>query len=355
MHSSTLRAVARTLSSSLAPACAWLALLACAPLLVAQSVVVPNANATARGTSQLNTLIRNAANARTYMHGIRAAELSTVPIGSVLTGVSFRFQVFGSNSASWPTSAITWSDYQIFVGPAVPLASWSGNFMTNFASPPVQVRSGPMTLPPNTYTNTSPPAPAANAWGEFYFDFQKPYLYLGGDLALLWSHPGSNDPTTAQYLDCVASSAATYGVAYTQSVYPVGSAGGVTTFCIPRLHYGEGLPCAGSGGRTPLLVLAANVTAPATTYVHVGNGPAGSPAAFLFGPVAIGSPLPGGCTLYTPPVVMVGATLSASGDRLLPLNVPFGVWGTVYIQSAVADAGAVAGFTTTNRAGLTVR
>jgi threonine aldolase len=84
-----------------------LSLLASSTLL-AQSVVVPNANATTLGTAQLNSIIRNAANPRSYQYGINASQLAGVPIGSVITGVSVRFMVFASNPASWPPADITW-------------------------------------------------------------------------------------------------------------------------------------------------------------------------------------------------------------------------------------------------------
>ena len=56
--------------------------------LLAQSVIVPNSSATVAGTTGLNTLLRNAANPRTYQYGVNASQLSGIPIGSVITGIS---------------------------------------------------------------------------------------------------------------------------------------------------------------------------------------------------------------------------------------------------------------------------
>src|SRR6188508_3321189 len=105
---------------------------AAAPTL-AQSVIVPAANATARGVSGLNTLTRGTANPRTYMLGIAAANLAAIPNGAVITGVSFRSSVTASNLASWPAADTNWADYEVTLGNAIPLASWTGNFPSNFA------------------------------------------------------------------------------------------------------------------------------------------------------------------------------------------------------------------------------
>lgn len=74
--------------------------------LSAQSVVVPASNANTRGTTQLNSIIRNAGNPRTYMLGTSVTELLTVPVGATLVGVSLRFQNHASmrRAGQRPTS-----------------------------------------------------------------------------------------------------------------------------------------------------------------------------------------------------------------------------------------------------------
>lgn len=327
-----------------------LALVGASAPLLAQSTVVPNANATTRGTSQLNSIIRNAANPRTYMLGVNASELAGIPLGSFINGFSLRFMVFGTNPASWPPADITWSSYDIFVGAAIPVATFTGNFMANFASPPVQVRSGPMVLPANTYTNTNPPAPGVNAWGEFYFDFQVPYQYLGGDLGLLFSHPGSNDPATAMYPETVASSLTTYGGAFTQSTYPVGSSGAATTYYVHRIHYGIGTGCPGTGGLTPNLVQNQNTTGGLGGPIRltVSNAPATTVGLIVFGLQVVPIPLPNNCTLMTAPITNTVLLTNATGSSSFTLNVPAGVLGSMTAQVIVIDGGASGGFTVTN-------
>lgn len=310
---------------------------AIAAVLPAQSVVVPAANATVRGSSQLNSIIRNAANPRTYMFGINAGELAGIPVGAAINGLSLRFMPFGSNSASWPAADIVWNNF-------------TGNFMANFAAVPVQVRSGPMVLPAGSFTNTNPPAPGVNAWSTFYFDFQVPYVYTGGDLALLFSHPGSTDTATAQYPEVVASSAGTHGVAYVQSVYPVGTAGAVSTFYVHRLHFGFGSGCPGSGGKVPNLVQSQNTHGGLGGPIRlaIGNGPASGVGLVALGFVNVPIPLGNGCTLVTVPVASSLLLLDAAGNGAFTLNVPPGAVGSLLAQAVVIDSGAPGGFTVSN-------
>jgi hypothetical protein len=59
------------------------------------------------------------------------------------------------------------------------------------------VRSGPLTVPPLAWPQGSPPNPSP--WG-IQINFNTPYLYTGGDLALLVSHPGSDNPSQGNSL-----------------------------------------------------------------------------------------------------------------------------------------------------------
>ncbi|MBK8979026.1 MAG: hypothetical protein IPM29_24280 [Planctomycetes bacterium] len=329
------------------------AVLAAAASLAAQSVVVPNANATTRGTTQLNTIIRNAANPRTYMLGINASELAGIPVGAMINGVSLRFQAFGSNAATWPAQDILWTDYEIYAGPCIPTATFTGSFLANFVSQPLMVRDGPMVLPANSFTNTSPPSPTPNDWSEFYFDFQVPFAYQGGDLGLLFSHPGSTDPATAQYPETVPSSSGTHGVAFTQSTFPVGTGGVSTAFYVHRLHYGYGTGCPGTGGLTPVLVQNQNLVGGGTALFTLSNCPANAPAAFVFGVGQANIPLFNGCTLLTLPAVSAGTLLDANGRGRIPLVLLPSTIGVMSVQGAVIDAGGPAGFTTSNGVELT--
>jgi hypothetical protein len=317
--------------------------------LVAQSVVVPNANATTNGTGQLNSIVRNAANPRTYQYGINASELAAVPIGSVITGVSLRFAHFATNPVSWPPADITWSTYDISVGPAAPTAGWVADPALNFTSPPVLVRSGPMTLDANVFANV-PPTTTPNPWAEFYFDFQTPYLYLGGDLAMLFSHPGSNDAATAMYPETVASNAAVHGVARVQSIYPAGTATAASTFYVMRVHYGYGAGCPGTGGQTPVLVQNGNLTGGTggTISLQVANTQPGNLVVFALGFTQLSVPIAPGCDLLVSPDVLLVGFANANGRATQPITVPPAASGNFFAQGGVLDAGAAGGIAVSN-------
>jgi hypothetical protein len=318
--------------------------------LAAQSIVVPNANATTRGTTQLNSLVRNQGFPRTYQYGINASELIGIPVGSVLTGISLRFQAFASNTASWPPADITWSNYDIWAGPANPIAGWVADPMANFAAPPLPVRTGPMTLDAGSFTNANPPSPTPNAWSEFYFDFQVPYLWLGGDLALMFSHPGSNDPATAQYPEVVASNAAAHGAARVQNIHPPGTATAGTNFYVLRLHYGYGTGCPGSNNQTPVLVQNADTTGGlgGTINLQIANTLPNNAVALVFGLGQTAVPLPNGCLLQTNAVGTLLLFTNANGRALHAMTIPAAVQAAFHVQGAALDAGANGGYALTN-------
>jgi hypothetical protein len=325
------------------------------PLLVltstalAQSVVVPNANATVFGTTGLNTIVRNAGNPRTYQYGVNAAELAGIPVGSVITGVSVRLYS-GTALASWPASDITWSTYDIWAGPATATAGWVADPMMNFAAAPQQVRTGPLTLEAGRFATSGVPG-VVNPWAEFYFDFQAPYVYTGGDLALLFSHPGSNDPLNAEFPDVVVPNAAAYGVSLSQTVQN-GTSLVAANFYTMRIHYGYGAGCAASSGAVPVLVQNADTTGGAggTILLQVGNTAPGSLVLVAAGFTQVNVPIGGtSCNLLTTPdVVLFAGVTSAYGRVELPINVGPGVIGNFFAQGAVLDFALPLGFCTSN-------
>ncbi|MBK9384932.1 MAG: hypothetical protein IPN34_08965 [Planctomycetes bacterium] len=329
--------------------------LVAAPCVSGQSLVVPAANATARGTGGLNTLTRDSGNARTYMLGIDAAQhLAGLPIGAVITGLSFRSSITTSNPASWPAVDATWASYEIQVGSAIPVASWTGAFASNFSSPPQLVRSGPMLITTGTYSNnTGLSAPTPNTWGEFYFDFQTPYVYAGGDLGIYFTHGGSSI-VGALFLDYVASNAANGFVAYSQTVFQ-GTAGASANACIPRLHYGYGAGCPGTSGTAPVLVSAGDLLGGGTARLAVGNAVAGQLGLFLLGSGRTQLPLFGSCNLLVLPLETLPFTLDANGRFALSQPVAPGILGTLDIQALTVDPGAPNGLVLANGVGFTAR
>jgi hypothetical protein len=117
----------------------------CTTSVLAQSVVVPAASANTSGTSGLNTLTRNSGNPRTYMLGVNASELAGIPVGEMIVGVSFR--AYSGTAAAWPVADVSWSDYEVSVGPCIPTTTFTTTFASNFLVPPVLVRDGAMVIP----------------------------------------------------------------------------------------------------------------------------------------------------------------------------------------------------------------
>src|SRR4029079_15409514 len=86
----------------------------------AQTVVVPNAAAGAAiGPNGLNTFIRDSGNPRTGQLLIAAAELTTIPVGSQITGMTYR--LWTGSTVAYPASAATWADYTVNIGPGAAL------------------------------------------------------------------------------------------------------------------------------------------------------------------------------------------------------------------------------------------
>jgi hypothetical protein len=327
------------------------ALLVLGGFALAQSVVAPNANANARGTGGLNTITRGTGNPRTCQLGIAASQLTGIPAGSIINGVSFRSNITASNPPLLPPVVVNWADYEITVGDAIPIGTWTTTFATNMSNT-VMVRDGPMKIQPNTYSNnTALPAPQPNPFGNFFFDFQQPFTYNGGDLAILLTHPGS-DNATALFFDTVASDNVNVrSLTGTGFQIPTGAA---ATFSIPRIHYGSGQSCPGSGGLRPNLVLSNNVTGGGDATFAVTNGPAGAAGLFVIGFGTGTFPLPNGCNLYVIPSATLPYALDANGTFFLTLTFPAGASAVVSVQAAVIDAGAPGGFSATNAVTLTI-
>lgn len=315
--------------------------------LAAQSVVVPNANAAARGTSGLNTITRGSGNPRTAMLGIDASQLTGIPAGSIINGLSFRSNITVSNPATWPAADTDWTDYEIQIGNAIPVATWTTTLLTNFSGTPVLARDGAMRITTNTFTNdTTLPAPTPNAWGNFYFDLQTPFVYAGGDLAIYLTHPGSNS-TSALFFDTVPSAAASGYVSYTGTGFNVAT-GAAGAFSIVRIHYGYGNGCPGTGGAVPNLVLTNGVTGGGDVIYSLGNCPATTPIVLTIGLGRSQIALPNGCNLLTVPVVTIPAATDVNGRFQLPLNIPANVIGLLQSQAAVVDVGAPGSYTLSN-------
>jgi len=208
-----------------------------------------------------------------------------------------------------------------------------------------------MTIPVGAYqvTSTNP-----NPFDTFYFGFQMPYTYQGGDLVILFSHDGSSSSTFA-YHDVVVSNAATYGKGQYAATYNATTATTQSSFVITRIHFGYGpAGCMGANGMLNLILsnnLVAPTPAPGKINLAVTNGQANAVGGILISPTPglKPVPLPGGCNLLIFPVFIghIPIALDSGGRFDLNLTFPAAILG-VELQAYASDSTASAGFVVTN-------
>lgn len=129
--------------------------------------------------------------------------LGGLPVGAWIT--ELRFRLSANAAAAFPSTTVTWSDYQVTLAQAAnSIPAMSATFAANMVSP-VLVRHGPLSITANTFTTS----PGLNPFSSLLV-FDTPYVYQGGDLVVLFSHTGS-DSSSLAYLDDVTSSTPGYG------------------------------------------------------------------------------------------------------------------------------------------------
>jgi hypothetical protein len=200
----------------------WIVSLATALALASNAqaqvvVVVPNIFTSTTGSGLSQVLIGIQGNPRTSQFIWNTDQLTGL-IGMQITGVNYRLHTAIPNG--YPLQTTTWSDYRISAGPSVTPNLATGTYASNFLTPPTLVRSGPLTVPPFAWP-TGGSGSNPDPWGVF-IPFDTPYIYTGGPLAMLFTHPGSDNPNQGNaLLDSTSSSSAGNGVDYIN----IGSAG----------------------------------------------------------------------------------------------------------------------------------
>jgi hypothetical protein len=196
-------------------------------------VVVPNAWAGTAGNGGLNTVSRDLGNARTYLMLVGASQMGGVGVGDTITGITWRG--WSGNTVGWPPADYSYTDYEIYMGPSVaPAAMVAANPLGNFTGGPTQVRDGALTFPAGSFTSGGSP----NAWG-FEVVFGTGYVYTGGDLGIVVTHPGAT-VAGAYFMDALTTAAAGHGVDYnaTSAVGMNMTTGGArASFTISRLTF----------------------------------------------------------------------------------------------------------------------
>lgn len=155
----------------------------------AQVVVVPNIFATAPGGAGSLSLIGTQNNPWTVQLLWNENQLTGL-VGSQINSLRYRLNTVIPNG--YPLTTTSWSDYRISLGSSVAPNQATGTYASNFTTTPTLVRSGPFTVAPFAWPS-GPGGGVPAPWGaEITFD--TPYVYNGGHLAILITHPGSNNP-----------------------------------------------------------------------------------------------------------------------------------------------------------------
>lgn len=320
--------------------------------LAAQSLVVPSA---AEFVSQLpggyTTLLRSAA--RTYVVAIEASELAGIPIGDTIVGMSFRC---GTNTVqpfpNQQSGSLDFADFTVSIGPCVtPSTITSGGtpppaISTIWLGTPAVARTGPLSIPNGTFVhnNVSPPP-----FSEYYFEFQTPVVYTGGDFAILIERSACNATVTGTF-EGAPNGYRAGAYAFGNNVDHGTELAYVNTPLITRLHRGQGIGCPGSGGQIPICVQNADVAGGlgGSMLFTASNAVPGTFGLFAVGLQSASLPLGNGCTLLLLPYTSVLVNFDAGGRSAMRLNLPAGVTGMFHVQYALWDQGVASGFTLTN-------
>ncbi|MEW6250319.1 MAG: hypothetical protein AB1716_06715 [Planctomycetota bacterium] len=180
--------------------------LACAALAFGNDLVAPNTYATQGGTSGLNTLLRDAPNARTYQFAIDPSQLTMVPDGGLIQGVTWRIRAVATYT-TWPATDAHWANYDIQVSKSnFPVGALSTTFADNIGPDVVIARAGALTVPANSFPGGAVWPPNLNDFG-YNLMFAAPYTYHTGDTLLFTVRHDGNDTGTNRFLDSISSTA----------------------------------------------------------------------------------------------------------------------------------------------------
>jgi hypothetical protein len=189
----------------------------------AGDVYIPNHAPTTAGPGGYSTLMHT--QARSYQLVVGTQELGGLPVGTMITGVTWRLSTWIAYP-SWPGAGSTasYTNYDIYLSSSNnPPGSLSTTYTDNIGPGLVQVRGGPLNLS-DVFFQGGAVTPSVNPYGVL-IDFTTPYLYQGGDLLLTVRHTGNAFSNAV--LDTVSS--------------PFCQAIGVSSYTQPDAWYAQGL------------------------------------------------------------------------------------------------------------------
>jgi hypothetical protein len=193
--------------------------------------VMPNVYATTNGTTSFLGPYSNSQ--RTYQLLIAESELVDL-VNKDLISLSFRNS--STATSAFPTSDVTFTNYDIYLSGSVNPANRSLTFANNIVGTQTQVRSGSLVIPASSLT-------FGNSPNEFSFtiEFTSSYTYTGGNLLIDIRHTGFSG--TSRSVDAIGTSVTGYGTLFSacwQGSY-AGTSGSQGNFAVVNLITSESL------------------------------------------------------------------------------------------------------------------
>jgi hypothetical protein len=176
---------------------------AAAPALAVDYVVPPAFQNVVGGSTFTGP---TATTARTYQWLIHESQLTDL-VGLDLTGLTYRNPT--SATAAWPAADITFSDYDIYISGSVAPEERSLTFASNVVGTQTQVRSGPLTIPANSFPIGGNPNPFGPT-----IAFGMPYTYSGGHLLIELRHQGFTGTSRSNDAIAASNTGAGYGTLF---------------------------------------------------------------------------------------------------------------------------------------------
>lgn len=168
--------------------------------------------------------------ARRFMMVIDAQALTGIPIGSTITG--YRVRLDNGNTAAWPPSQVTISDYEVRISAAATTAAtMSSTFANNISGVQTLVMDGAFVIAANSYSagNTGG---TPEAFGPV-IGFDSGFLYLGGSLCIDINYSGTG-LASAVFMD---TSSGVEGMASCFATSRTATTGGVGNGNVLRFEY----------------------------------------------------------------------------------------------------------------------
>jgi hypothetical protein len=159
------------------------------------------------------------------------AALSGLPIGALIT--ELRFRQDANATTAFPITNITWSEYNVTMARASNSVSAMSSTFANNMRDPVLVKTGALAVAANRF----PAGATPNAFASFIV-FDKPYVYPGGDLVMLFRETGGSSAATT-FLDAMNNSTPGFGTDFRAYSAPTfaGTFGASASVTIPQIVF----------------------------------------------------------------------------------------------------------------------